>query len=415
MAIRQTKRLGIMLVMCVFGLFEMMQNRFVPNERELQMRSLYSAKIHENESVDRSMTSLEVAGPPEENCWRKCPQGRKNIIYYDGDVGGLGDRKFVIHELAELAGYLCAHLIVPNPARLLTALHNNGARLHPDLQWEDMYNITFVEDNIPVIMRNVDTINENDYEGYLRVVSRAGTWKEDFKRIQEYSWEQSEDTKGFVWQMLYGGFYDNDLTSHALPALDDNLKDAVGHQYNPEVMAPKLFKLHGAKPGVCQYTSDAWEAIPSTVRMMNGKLNERIQELKSDASSIGSLHLRRGDALNDCDTRIDTVKKVLSCSLSNTEGMGNITIVFRSDELDEQYREDVKNLRNDFNHVQFLDMDYLVRQVVNEALESGKLHPMYDNNYFLYAIEQVGIWNSKFVLSRDRYACVDCTGVAELL
>ena len=95
--------------------------------------------------------------------------------------------------------------------------------------------------------------------------------------------------------------------------------------------------------------------------------------------------------------------------------MGNITILLKSDELDKQYREDVKNLPNDFDHVQFLDMDYLARQVVNEALERGKLHYMYDNNYFLFGIEQAGIWDAKFALSRDRYACVDCTAVAELL
>lgn len=410
---KQTKRLGITFVMCI-GLFEMMQNSFVPTEREL--RSLYETKLHENESIDHSMSSsLEVSSPPEEHCWRKCPQGRINRIFYTGDVGGLGDRKCVIHELAELAGYLCARLILPKPARLLHPLHNNGERLNAYMQWEDMYNITFAKDNAPVIVPNVLGINEDEYEGYLRVVSYGGNWKEDFKKIQDYSWEHSDDTKGFVWEMHDARFFVNDLTPYDLPPLRGDLKDTVGLQYNPKVMAPKLIKAGDEKPGICKYTNGDRAAIPSKVMMMNKKLNQRIKELSPDDSSIGVMHLRRGDALYDCDTRIDTVKEVLACSLSNTEEMGNITILLKSDEKNEQYREDVKNLQNDYSHVTFLDMDYLARQVVNEAVESGELHWMYNNNYFIFGIEQAGIWDTKFALSRDRYACKDCTAVAELL
>lgn len=377
---------------------------------DLNERSLITSDKIENETpADNTEDSLQ---PIEKNvevesCWRKCPQGRINRLSYSGDTGGLGDRAYVIGELAELAGYLCAQLIMPKPARILHPLHNNWQILDPYLEWADFFNLTFADDNTPVIISGVFTVPEE----YERIVSHGGTWKEDFKTIQEHSWRQKDGDKGLAWDMLDARFFSNDLTSHDLPHLPDDLIDIIGSQYNPEVMEPRLLKQEEGKGALCQYTN--WMAVSSQVQEGRTKLIKKIREISPDASSLGIMHLRRGDAIHECDTSIARVKEMLSCSLKDTEKMGNITILLQSDEQNVDYRQNIMNLQNDFDHVNILDMDFLAKEVVKEAVADGTLHSRFDNNYHIF---QVGSWveGVKFTLTRRRMVCKDCTPLAEL-
>jgi alkyl sulfatase BDS1-like metallo-beta-lactamase superfamily hydrolase len=72
--------------------------------------------------------------------------------------------------------------------------------------------------------------------------------------------------------------------------------------------------------------------------MQNRLLKWIIGHYSKDAIK-GSLHLRRGDSINDCDRSVDEMRDYLACSLDGTESLGrNLTMTFMTDESDTKYR-----------------------------------------------------------------------------
>jgi hypothetical protein len=85
-----------------------------------------------------------IERPKKSSCWRRCPQGRTNsIVYGQFALAGLGDRLWMLSKLINLAGYLCATLHVPQPSGYLSPHHNNGKMLSKDLTWADLSNMTW--------------------------------------------------------------------------------------------------------------------------------------------------------------------------------------------------------------------------------------------------------------------------------
>lgn len=349
-----------------------------------------------------------------------------NRIFFNGPGGegaGLGDRKFIIDDLAELAGYLCAELVLSRPFILLNAGHNNGKPLSHDLQWKDLFDLKFAEDDKPVIVENEDNVN-GGYEGYLRVISHGRSWKDGFRTAQDYSWAQEEawrqgdlNAPGFVWELTYTDAYSNDLTKSALPLLTPGLQEKLGHHYRPDVMKPllKLNNLDNGEPVGCQYTETGHEASQE-VRMISDTVIERIKDNSPNATTFGKFHIRRGDAINECDTHVAKVKEYLSCSLKNTEEKGHLTLLLESDEQDDTYRQTILDLANDYENVTMLDVDKITSEVIKEAVEVGKLHSRFDNNYFEYDIENHMQGLFKFHLNRRRaFQCADCNPVVNML
>jgi hypothetical protein len=137
-------------------------------------------------------------------CWRKCPH-RKNIIYFKDGPAGLSDRKFIIRDLAELAGYLCAHLVLPPPTELLDPIHNFNEQVSIENDWSDYFNITFAEDGEPVVRNDVfidEARKKIDRSDWLHVISSDRKMRDDFEMIHRFTWEQSTNSsKGFVWEI----------------------------------------------------------------------------------------------------------------------------------------------------------------------------------------------------------------------
>ena len=65
-------------------------------------------------------------------CQRHCSR-RINKIYYKDGAASLGDRKSLIHDLSQLAGYLCAEVVVPPPSKFLHKRHNFGRHISTDI------------------------------------------------------------------------------------------------------------------------------------------------------------------------------------------------------------------------------------------------------------------------------------------
>ena len=85
------------------------------------------------------------------------------------------------------------------------------------------------------------------------------------------------------------------------------------------------------------------------------------------------------------------------------------------DEDDNEYREDIMSLINDDNrygHVSILDADKMVKNMVENAMESHLISKDMLNNYFVFDVEYLlQNWYSSFVdhhLVRRRSMCTDC-------
>ena len=411
-----------------------------------------------------------------QTCQRICKH-RRNIISYVDDPAGLSDRKVVLHDLSQLAGYLCAKLVIPPPSALLNSDHNNGVPIKDNIAWSDLYNITFSDDHsqtiqfldkntaehvvldgeqyswtdVPIFRNN----NSSKKKDWLHIVSTDGKLKHDFQTVQEFSFQQNandkvndndkdndNDTNGFIWE-IHKKWYPSDLWDERLPVLakkygnvrgqstnqeQDQPKDDHDHDHHYKykfAMRPYLKTYFGFHPKIslenqkgCLYTDE--ETSPSHIQMLQKRLMKRIHRLSPNNTKLGLLQLRRGDTLEECDTSIDRMRDYFACSLNGTEKLGsNLTMLFTSDEVDKGYRRGIMEQIGEYRHVSIIDADELVEKVVREAIRNGVVDADWDNNYFIFEVESIlRDWSNemlKFHLVRRRSTCNDCIPLEQRL
>jgi hypothetical protein len=362
----------------------------------------------------------------QKTCRRRC-QKRINIMYYAGKAAGPNDRKSIIYRLGELAGYFCAQVVVPPPSVLLTAAHNYNMNVSSTVQWTDLYNITFLPDNAPVIRSNIfddefDSWFENpvfdmedtEYEDWLHVISANDKMVDDFKKLQEFTWNLPlNSNKGFVWEIKHD-FFEYDLWQQDIPDLPAALrKTFTGQDYRPE-MSPYLHNYKDNIDSGCKYT-DA-DTKPLQLKQMQKRFKKRIERHSLANSIHGLLHLRRTDTLDICDSSLERISNYLSCSFNSTESRGrNFTLLLTTDEQDTIYRNGVLDMARDYPHVSILDADNMVKRVVNEAVTNGIIQEGLDNNYFIFDVENMlrdTNWGDKdfvkFFMVFRKSRCRDC-------
>lgn len=343
-------------------------------------------------------------------CQRQCSR-RINKIYYWDTPAGLGDMKSKLHDLSQLAGYLCAEVVVAPPTKLLHEKHNFLQKISPSVAWSDLYNLTFIEDGNPVIQLTEAEFNKYydslKYEDWFYVVSSSKLkLEEDFKRVEAFSFQQDldeESSHGFVWEI-----YKIDLSLTVGLPVD---------QQNPLLnnkMRPKI----GLNQEGCTYTNSDTE--PTHLKIMQKRLLTRFERMSPQNTIFGLLHLRRGDVIAKCDTSVDRMKEYLACSLNGTESLGrNLTLLMMTDEDDVEYRQDIMGLLDDYPHVSILDADDIVKKIIREGARNGIIDAGLENNFYVYDIEKVFQgWDSeftKFFLVRRRSMCTDCIPVMERL
>ena len=150
--------------------------------------------------------------------------------------------------------------------------------------------------------------------------------------------------------------------------------------------------------------------------ILRKRLKERVRMNGLENSIYGFLHIRRGDTINVCDTRIEVIDYFLKCSLNGTETTGkNITLLLGSDETNTTYREKVMELQDGFPHVSILDADSLTLEEIKEAATTGLIDAGAEfetNNYYIYEVQ--GIFRrewafSSIFLEKRRSFCPKCT------
>ena len=365
------------------------------------------------------------------NCWRPCPQ-RINRIYYAHGAAGLGDRIYIILQLAQLAGYLCARLELPPPSILLRSHHNNGFNISDELTWPDFKNLTFRDDNSSVYVDQYSSSFDKDFKNWRKVPvydpKRYSDWMhvitdpyediiEDFETIQEFSWKQPENaTTGFLWEIRMS-YYHSRLFKQDLTNSIQKMRDNPKYRYK---MRPRhhFLNMKNSNKKDCNYINTE-TSVPYHVKELQQQIIERVRERSLQNSIYGFFHIRRGDAIHECDSSLPVIREYLQCSLNGTEKLGkNVTILMGSDEIDQSYRKRVLDLAKDYSHVKLLDADQITEQILKAAISNGFLDEGFENNFYIYELEKVLRHDSNFssfFLDKHRGDCTDCTPLFQKL
>ena len=190
-------------------------------------------------------------------------------------------------------------------------------------------------------------------------------------------------------------------------------------QLQPTSMVSVIFLLERERMLIVNV---ALKHIPftSTQASLREALKERVRMNGLTNSIYGFLHIRRGDSIAECDSRIEVIDYFLKCSLNGTETQGkNITLLLGSDEKNTTYREKVLKLQNGFPHVSILDADSLTLGVIKEAATSGLIDAgtgFENNNFYIYEVQRTlkRGWDtddafSSVFLDKHRQNCDKCT------
>ena len=103
-------------------------------------------------------------------------------------------------------------------------------------------------------------------------------------------------------------------------------------------------------------------------------------------SEFGSLHIRRGDAIRECNTAMNHVREYLECSLKACKlEMGDFPVIFFTDERSEHYINRVDELLTGLNHT-MINGETLIKNVMQSSIETGVLPEKFDNNFFRFEV-----------------------------
>ena len=124
---------------------------------------------------------------------------------------------------------------------------------------------------------------------------------------------------------------------------------------------------------------------------------------------FGIFHIRRGDAIGDCDTSVRKISSYLTCSLDSLEVYGKTSLLFISDETDMCYRKAIQDMVESLGF-HFVDLDELVKNTVLEYASTIDNGSRLVNNMFTFKVEREIEWNPRvlFKISQRRSECASC-------
>jgi hypothetical protein len=394
--------------------------------------------------------------PKNSSCWRRCPQGRTNsIVYGQFALAGLGDRLWMLSKLINLAGYLCATLHVPRPSDYLSPHHNNGKRLSQDLTWADLSNMTWnfesSSDNYQddfhdtQALRTIEShqttwirLNETELQqegihtgrwilpgaenvttsshdmkkapALFLTTNRRDGWNH-FEQVEEFVRQQQADENKnnnpqnyFLWNLKFSLYY-SDLCISENPS----------KEWKSKKEKPSSFPqgLPCWSEDGCRYFQSS---LPYHVKYIAESVWKEVEGsslVVPNASTVGLLHIRRGDAQGQCNTTLPKMQSYIDCSFAGSEALGDIAILIATDENDRSYlREVYKMLQAKKKHVKVLRLDNLVSKHARNLVNEGKAPGRILNNFVIMQVVNAIQWNSNriaFRMEQRRGAnCPDC-------
>jgi len=386
-----------------------------------------SIPIHDGKDYAKFvMPTSSTKATRHHDCWRDCPQ-RKNVIFFEYNRAGLSDRYSIIKRLAQLAGYLCARVELPPPSFLLNPRHNHGLDISRDIVWQEFNNITFRKDNSSVFVdqysssfdqnftdwHKIPVYDKEKYSDWFYILSsNAADTLKDYERIQNFSWHQEENsTTGFIWE-IRTNMYQAALVHNILPepSLDIRNNSKYSIEMQPMHSVRNSTNQHILTPQ-CNYIQSFQ---PTEMQLLSHRIKERVHSLSLQNSTYGHFHIRRGGGAKlTCNTTITEIRNFLQCSLNGTERFGkNITILMGSDETDESYRQTVISLSEHYSHVQILDADKIVSDVLRDSIQRGIIDKKFDNNFHIFDLQNDVLkypFASFLFRKRRKIDCMSCS------
>mmetsp|Transcript_18979 Transcript_18979/g.34232 ORF Transcript_18979/g.34232 Transcript_18979/m.34232 type:complete len:187 (-) Transcript_18979:259-819(-) len=132
-----------------------------------------------------------------------------------------------------------------------------------------------------------------------------------------------------------------------------------------------------------------------------------------DISHFGMFHIRRGDAIGECDTTLRKISNYLSCSLDRIEMYGNISIMLSTDEHDPCYRNAIQGMIEALGF-RFVDLDAVVAEVVTDYATLIPNGSRLVNNMFIYKVEANMEWHERIGFRMNQRRSQSCNSCDEL-
>lgn len=329
---------------------------------------------------------------------------------------------------------------------LLHNEHNGGQRVSSDLTWEDLTNITwaiegdeddkdsmyygknifkiypFYFDNnvnaslIPRWMASQNIIEEQTRTQIQKVSSTWETGFDDFLMLDELVEEQiilgqeekdetsitrRINTEVFVWEISGQIWRYPFISGYGLtPEERKNLR-----QNNPAF--PRWVPKDDSG---CQYISITTPAHVETIA------DSVWQEVCDDRSNVIFLHVRRGDAVDQCDTSIKKMVSYLNCTFANTTFFGNMTVLLATDERDPQYIDELLQMTNNmYPHVRMVHLDPIVERHIDSFISMGGGKEALRNNFLTFSVSNTIRWHRASVRLEQRKdtSCPSCSALQE--
>jgi hypothetical protein len=353
-------------------------------------------------------TQKPIQTIPKKPCWRRCDQRINKIVYADiPRVGaGINDRGYILGSMAKLAGYLCATVEFPKPHLMLGAMHNHNKPISVNSTWNDYFNFTFYQDSSPAVhdlADDYDMHTEGKYKDWLRVVTGGGKNRigRDFETVEAFSRLQVPNSAtGFVW-IIKQPFYP------FIPGLRALIASRSKNNYTYFEELP-FIQDRRPRQGDCDYSADH---LPDHMQTIFDRVVAEIRNANEPHAKIGYLHVRRGDAIDHCNTTLPRMKEYLDCTFNGTQAKArNITLLWSSDEQDPAYRQAIRTIvEQDFDHIKLIDLDALVLRKMEDSVDAGA--PKWRlNNFYLFKIVAHVPKIAVFHLAQRRtVSCPHCT------
>ena len=126
-------------------------------------------------------------------------------------------------------------------------------------------------------------------------------------------------------------------------------------------------------------------------------------EIKSE---FGTLHIRRGDAIQLCNTEINRVKDYLECSLKKCDS--DFPVILFTDESSETYFKNISDVLTSLNH-KMINGEKLIKSVLETEVRNGRLSDKYINNFIQFEISLLIRYSSRYQMNQRRKEnCNDC-------
>mmetsp|Transcript_19676 Transcript_19676/g.55594 ORF Transcript_19676/g.55594 Transcript_19676/m.55594 type:complete len:501 (-) Transcript_19676:319-1821(-) len=404
---------------------------------------------------DPSETPWFVYNERDRQCYRACPpcpteggEARNAIMFITWGRAGLTDRQKIFDALSNLAAYLCAELQVRVPYYMLNAKHNFGELVSQDLRWYDFFSV--LQNRHIESPPNNSISNQQSFEKvplslkqlpYSRKLLRQIVTKrrvitsnnettlvQDFLLAKRISMEHdcgaekvSHDANGAhvtttrneeIFNRTFGFEWRIDMNWYqARRVLRSHIQKTMSSVvHRPHIQLSNY--TDDIKPAACRYAEIQVSAnLTNLSNIVWDDIERTYSNNYTKNITIGTLMIRRGDAVTSCNTNLTKMEHYLKCSFEPVKDR-DIALLYTTNEADPAYtdaiKEMVENNASGKGKRRLLVLDGLI----DKRLQEPDIPVGYRNNYHIFSIAKELMARSDFALHQHRRAgCLECSPI----